>query len=320
MGIDRKSIAEAAQRLRGHIRTTPVIEAGDACFGLRESPVLKLECLQHSGSFKVRGVFNHLLNPSTSARFAEVGVVAASGGNHGAAVAYAAQRLSLRADIFVPEISSPAKIQRIESYGATVHVGGQRYADALERCRVFQEKSGQLGIHAYDEEATLVGQGTVAREWQEQNPAIDTVLVAVGGGGLIGGMAAWYQGGVKVVACEPKRSCAFHEAVKQGSPVDVSIDGIAADSLGARRVGGLMFPIAQKYVADSVVVDDEEIVSAQCALWSEVQVMAEPGGATALAALLSGAYTPESGERVGVLICGGNTSSLSVPTRRATGS
>ncbi|MBL4636306.1 MAG: pyridoxal-phosphate dependent enzyme, partial [Kofleriaceae bacterium] len=175
-----------------------------------------------------------------------------------------------------------------------------------------QEKSGQLGIHAYDEEATLVGQGTVAREWQEQCPEIDTVLVAVGGGGLIGGMAAWYQGDVKVVACEPKRSCAYHEADTQGSPVDVSIDGIAADSLGARRIGSLMFPIAQQFVAESVVVDDEEIVRAQCALWSEVQVMAEPGGATALAALLSGAYTPEPGERVGVLICGGNTSTLSV--------
>lgn len=307
MTIDKVGIASAYLRLHGRVRKTPIIESGLDCFGLESSIELKLESLQHSGSFKVRGVFTHLLDPERAPLFRESGVVAASGGNHGAAVAFAAQKLGIRANIFVPEISSRAKVKRIESYGAQVHVGGSRYADALERSHEFQKSSGGLNVHAYDEEATLVGQGTVALEWQEQSPQLDTVLVAVGGGGLIGGMAAWYQGAVKLIACEPVKSCAYHRALENDAPLDVDVDGIAADSLGAKRIGSLMFPLAKKFVTSSVVVEDDAIVRAQAMLWNEMQVVAEAGGATALAALLSGAYRPKKGERVGVLICGGNT-------------
>ena len=300
--VSRDDVAQAARRIEGHIRRTPVIESGAGTFGLAASLTLKLEELQHSGSFKARGAFNTLLSSDVPAG----GVAAASGGNHGAAVAYAARALGHRADIFVPETSSPAKIERIRSYGATLHVGGARYADAAEACARHRETSGAMDIHAYDAPGTIAGQGTVALEWLEQAPDLDTVLIAVGGGGLISGCALWLSDKVKVVAVEPEGSCALHAALAAGHPVDVSVESVAADSLGAKRCGDLVHRICATRVSESVLVSDDAILEAQARLWNEMQVAAEPGGATALAALVGGAYRPASGERVGVLVCGGN--------------
>ncbi len=306
--VSRAAISAAAGRIAPWIRHTPVIEIGGAAFGLSEPLTVKLELLQHSGSFKARGAFNNLLGASVP----EAGVVAASGGNHGAAVAYAASKLDVPARIFVPEISAPAKIARIRDFGAEAVVGGARYNDALQASEDWVARSGAMPVHAYDATATLEGQGTVALEFSAQAPALDTVLVAVGGGGLIGGMAAWYQGDVKLVAVEPETSRALYDARAAGAPVDVEVAGIAADSLGARSVGALMFPIAQAYVDQAVLVPDQAIRDAQAWLWKELRTAAEPGGAAALAALLCGAYEPAPGERVGILVCGGNVDPSSI--------
>ena len=298
--IGRDEIEAAAERIAGRVRLTPVVE-----LEVEGAPVvLKLESLQHSGSFKARGAFNALLSQPVP----EAGAIAASGGNHGAAVAFAARALGQRAEIFVPTISSPAKLQRIRDYGAEVVVTGADYAEAFAASRERAQASGALAVHAYDQPATLAGQGTVAREFCAQAPGLDTLLVAVGGGGLIGGMAAWCRavGGPKVVAVEPRTARALDAALEAGAPVDVEVSGIAADSLGARRVGELMFPIARQAVAAVALVDDEAIRGAQRHLWRELRVVAEPGGGAALAALLSGAYRPAAGERVGVLVCGAN--------------
>ncbi|MBZ0216301.1 MAG: serine/threonine dehydratase, partial [Fimbriimonadaceae bacterium] len=249
-----------------------------------------------------RGAFNNLLSHEIS----QAGIVAASGGNHGAACAYAAKQLGIAANIFVPEISAPAKIARIEQYGARIHIGGARYADALRASEQFIADHGALGIHAYDHPATLAGQGTLGLEWHKQAPELDTIIIAVGGGGLIGGVAAWYERDVKIIAVEPVTSRALNAALEAGHPVDVEVAGVAADSLGARSVGELMFPIAKDYVAESLLVDDDAIRAAQRALWQELQIIAEPGGAAALAVLMSGGYRPEATERVGVLVCGAN--------------
>ena len=306
--ISRAAIEAADRRIAPWIRRTPTIEIAGAPFALRAPVTLKLELLQHSGSFKARGAFNNLLGAEVPA----AGVVAASGGNHGAAVAYAAQSLGIPARIFVPEISAPAKIARIEGYGADVVVGGARYADALHASEDWLRETGALAIHAYDAPATLQGQGTVAREFAAQAPGLDAVVVAVGGGGLIGGMAAWYRGDVKLIAVEPETSCALRAARAAGRPVDVEVAGIAADSLGARRVGEIMFPIAEAFVDQVVLVSDEAIRAAQTWLWDTLRIAAEPGGAAALAALLSGAYAPAPDERVGVLVCGGNVDPASL--------
>lgn len=301
MSLDREAIARAAHRIAPHIRRTPVI---DIRFGDLDRPVtLKLELLQHSGSFKARGAFNNLAEAPRSAG----GVAAASGGNHGAAVAYAARQLGHKARIFVPEISSPAKVAKIASYGAEIVQQGPSYHEALALCEAHIAATGALSVHAYDAEATLAGQGTLARELEDQAPDLDTVLVAVGGGGLIGGIAAWYQSQVKVVGVEPETSNALHAALAAGKPVEVSPSGVAADSLGAKTAGSLMFPIAQRHVERVVLVSDDDIRAAQRHLWQSLQLVAEPGGATAFAALLSGAYRPEKDERVGVIVCGGNT-------------
>ena len=300
--VTRETIAAAAARIAGRVRRTPVMEIEGAPFGLSAPLTLKLELLQHSGSFKARGAFNNLLGAPPP----EAGVVAASGGNHGAAVAYAAQQLGVPAHIFVPEIAAPAKIARIRDYGAEVVVGGARYADALGASEDWIAASGAMPVHAYDALAKLEGQGTVAREFAAQAPELDTVLVSVGGGGLIGGMAAWYRGDVKLVAVEPETSHALHAALTAGRPVDVEVSGIAADSLGARQVGSLMFPIAQAHVERVALVSDDAIRAAQGWLWSHLRIAAEPGGAAAMAALLSGAYRPAPEERLGVLVCGGN--------------
>lgn len=306
--ITRDAIAGTAALIRPHVRHTPVLRSDRAEFGLRPGPLLfKLEFLQHSGSFKARGAFATLLRRSVPPG----GVVAASGGNHGAAVAYAAQRLGIPATIFVPSITSPAKIERIRGYGATLVVGGDRYADALAASQEHVADTGALPLHAFDAPDTLLGQGTVAQEMEADAPDADTVLVAVGGGGLIGGMAAWYGGGTKLVAVESDGAPTLHAAFAAGKPVDAPAGGIAADSLAPRQVGALMFPIARAFVApDVVLVTDDEIRAAQAALWDALRIVAEPGGAAAFAALLSGRYRPAPGERVAVLLCGANTTAV----------
>jgi threonine dehydratase len=305
--IDRETIEKTYAAIRPHLRVTPVLELSGGDVGLAPFPLtLKLELLQHSGSFKARGAFANLLLREIPA----AGIVAASGGNHGAAVAYAAMRLGVRARIFVPTVSSPAKIQRIRSYGADLVVGGERYADALAASEAWARDSGALPVHAYDQAETLLGQATLGLELSEQAPSLDTVLVAVGGGGLLGGVAAWYAGRATVIGVEPEAAPTLTEALKAGGPVDAPAGGIAADSLAPRRVGALMFPIARALVARVVLVDDDAIRGAQQRLWEAVRVVAEPGGAAAFAALLAGVYVPAPGERVGVVVSGGNTTAV----------
>ncbi len=305
--ISRDAIAATYALIAAHVRRTPVIDVNGADFGIATDKIaLKLELLQHAGSFKARGAFANLLTRQVPA----AGVAAASGGNHGAAVAYAAQKLGIAARIFVPTVASPAKIALLREYGADLVIGGDRYADALAASEEWVHQSGALAVHAYDQRETLMGQGTTALEFESQAPQLDTVLVAVGGGGLIGGVASWYQSQVKVVSVEPNTAPTLFEAHKAGRPVEAPAGGIAADSLAPKRVGELMFPIAQRHVADYVLVTDEAIREAQLRLWKSLRVVAEPGGATAFAALLSGQYRPQPGERVGVLVCGGNTSAV----------
>ncbi len=306
--ITRERIAAAERVVRPYVRHTPFIEIDAADFGLAPCRLLfKLEQLQHSGSFKVRGAFANLLLREVP----EAGVVAASGGNHGAAVAYAARRLGVRATIFVPSITSPAKLERIRDNEAELIVVGERYADALAASEARVAATGAMPIHAFDQEETLIGQGTVGLELEADAPDVDSLLVAVGGGGLIGGIAAWCAGRVKVVGVESDEAPTLHAALAAGKPVDAPAGGIAADSLAPKRVGRLMFPIACAHVAPEVVlVTDEEIRQAQAALWSVLRIVAEPGGAAAFAGLLSGRYKPSAGESVGILICGGNTTAV----------
>lgn len=307
MTVNQHAIAETYDRIKAYVRRTPVVDMDTAELGLTAGALtLKLELLQHAGSFKARGAFANLTGQAVPA----AGVAAASGGNHGAAVAFAAQKLGHQAHIFVPTISSPAKIERIRSYGADLVIEGNRYAEALERCQTFIARTGALSVHAYDTPLTLLGQGTVGLELEDQASGLDTLLVAVGGGGLIGGIAAWYRGRVKVVGVEPEAAPTLHAALKAGSPVDVSVSGLAADSLGASRIGSIAFGIAREHVAGSVLVPDDAIRKAQLVLWDRLKIAAEPGGAAALAALLTGAYTPAPGERVGVLVCGGNSTAV----------
>ena len=295
-------IDAAAGRIASYVRRTPVLELAAGELGLNAILSLKLEFLQHAGSFKARGAFNSLLSQAVPA----AGVAAASGGNHGAAVAFAARRLGAGATIFVPEIASPAKIEAIRAFGADVRVGGARYADALVMCERFIAETGALSVHAYDAPATIAGQGTVAREWNQQCGDLDTVLVAVGGGGLIAGLAAWWGGRVKVIGVEPVGSRALHAALEAGRPVDVEVASIAADSLGARRAGDLVFEIARAAVERVVLVEDTAIAAAQRQLWRDFRMAVEPGGAAAFSAVVSGAYQARAGERVGVLMCGAN--------------
>jgi threonine dehydratase len=306
-GIHPDAIAAAERLIRPHIRRTPVLEVDAADFGLPPATlVLKFEYLQHTGSFKPRGAFNSLLSHKPGA----AGVVAASGGNHGVAVAYAAAKTGVPATIFVPSVASPAKTDRIRKYGANLVIVGERYAESLEAAEAWAAQSGALSIHAYDQPETLLGQGTLGLEFGQQDPHIDTLLVAVGGGGLIGGVAAWYRGRVKVIGVEPEKAPTLTAALQAGRPVDAEAGGIAADSLAPKRVGELMFPIAQKYVSRVLLVSDPEIQTAQKVLWDVLRVAAEPGGAAALSAILARKYTPERGERVGVVVCGGNTTAV----------
>jgi threonine dehydratase len=305
--ITPERIARTERLIRPHIRRTPVLRVDLADFGLGARPVdLKLECFQHTGSFKARGAFTNLLTRPVPA----AGVVAASGGNHGAAIAYAAMNLGVPATIFVPSVTSPAKTERIRGYAADLIIGGDRYADALAASQIFAEERGALAVHAFDQPETLLGQGTLGREIEADLPDLDTLLVAAGGGGLIGGIAAWLCGRVRIIAVEPEGCPTLSRAFEAGHPVDAQAEGIAADSLGPKRVGELMFPIAQAFIERSVLVSDDAIRAAQQALWDKVRVVTEPGGAAAFAALLSGRFAPAADERVAVLLCGANTSAV----------
>ena len=302
--ISPAQIRDAYALIAPHIRRTPVIEVEGGDFGLKVGPMsLKLESLQHAGSFKVRGAFNNLL----TRKVPRVGVVAASGGNHGAAVAFVAMKLGVPAKIFIPSVASPAKIQQIKEYGAELVIAGERYADALAASEAWIAQTGAMPVHAFDQTETMVGQGTVGLEFEEQVSGLDTLLVSVGGGGLIAGIASWYQGKVKIIGVEPEEAPTLTRALEAGCPVDAAAGGIAADSLAPRRVGELVFPILQRYVARTILVTDEAIREAQRALWKVLRVVAEPGGAAAFAALTSGRYVARSDERIGVVICGGNT-------------
>ena len=320
--VTRQAIAATYELIRSHVRRTPVIEVDATDFGLSGRPIVfKLELLQHTGSFKPRGALASLLSRPVPA----AGVVAASGGNHGLAVAFAARKLGVPARIFVPNVSAATKRDRIRELGADLVISGERYADALAASREFAAASGAMEIHAFDQVETLLGQGTVGLEIEEQwgqrapgtrgesavpGEGLDTLLVAVGGGGLIGGMAAWFAGRVRLVAVEPRTAPTLYRAREAGQPVDAEAGGIAAESLAPRQVGQFMFPLAQQYVEQAVLVEDDAIREAQQALWRVMRVASEPGGAAAFAALLSGVYRPAAGERVGVVLCGSNTDAV----------
>ena len=307
MSFTHEEIRSAHGLIGPCIRRTPTLQVDAADFGLEPFELhFKLEYLQHAGSFKTRGAFANLLIRSLP----PAGVVAASGGNHGAAVAYAAHKLGVRARIFVPTISSPAKISRIRSYGAELSVGGDRYNDALALSRVWARESGALEIHAFDQVETLLGQATLGMELSDQVEELDTVLSSVGGGGLIGGVASWFQSRVRVIGVEPSAAPTLTRAIEAGCPVDAPAGGYAADSLAPARVGELMFAIAREHIERALLVEDEDIRAAQAALWDVCRIVAEPGGAAAFAALLSRRYRPAAGERVAVIVSGANTTAV----------
>ncbi len=296
----KSTIAAAATRIAGHVRVTPVMMAAD--LGLDRPVDLKFEQMQHTGSFKTRGAFNTLLSSDVPA----AGVVAASGGNHGAAVAFAARRLGHAATIFVPEMAGPAKIALIRDTGADCRIVPGAYANALDAALAHEAETGAMQVHAYDAESTVAGQGTVLSEWEAQGLQANTVLIAVGGGGLLAGAMGWLGGARRVVAVEPETSCALHAALAAGGPVDVEVSGIAANALGAKRIGTICHGLAVETGALSVLVTDDAIAGAQRHLWRQLRQLVEPAGAAALAALTSGAYVPAPGERVAVLVCGAN--------------
>jgi threonine dehydratase len=295
-------IDAAAARIAGHVRETPVIETEPGAFGLGHPVTFKLEYLQVTGTFKPRGMFNRIL----SAAVGPAGIAVASGGNAAIAACHAARSLGHVGSAFVPTISSPAKIDRLKALGADLHVVGDVYAETLAARDAHIAATGAVEVHAYDQPEVVAGQGTLARELESQVD-LDTLLVAVGGGGLIGGIAAWYEGRVKVVAVETEGCAALNAALAAGKPVEVPVSGVAADSLGAPRAGDVMFPIAQSYVAEAVLVTDDAVIAARNRLWEELRAPVEHGAATALAALTAGAYVPEKDECVGIVLCGANT-------------
>jgi threonine dehydratase len=302
--VDRQSVASVAPRLSPYLRRTPLLEADASDFGLPAGPLaFKLELLQHAGSFKTRGAFANLLLREVP----PAGVAAASGGNHGAAVAYAARTLGVPARIFVPRVSSPAKMEGIRGYGAELVVTGEVYADALAACEEWVRGSGAMSVHAFDQIETLLGQGTLGHEVEAQAPDLETLLVAVGGGGLIAGVAAATGGRLRIVGVEPEGAPTLTRALEAGRPVDAPTGSVAVDSLAPARVGELVFPIVRRHVERVVLVSDDEIRHAQKALWKFLRIVAEPGGAAAFAAVLSGRYRFRPGERVGVVVSGGNT-------------
>lgn len=296
--VTQEQITDAAQRIQGYVLSSPV--ANSDAFGRLLS--LKFENMQPTGSFKVRGAFNTLIASDVP----PAGIVAASGGNHGAAVAYAASRLGHKATIFVPELAGPSKIALIRETGADLRVVSGVYADALNQALHFESDTGAIQVHAYDAQLTVAGQGTMLKEWDEQGLEADTVIIAVGGGGLIGGAMAWNDGRRKIVAVEPEKAPTLNAALSQGPDTEVDVGGIAANALGARKIGRICFDLAKSSGATSVLVTDEAIADAQTLLWQRMRQWVEPAGAAALAAITSGAYLPEKDERVAVLVCGAN--------------
>ena len=309
--ISRDDIEAAAQRIAPHVRRTPLWVLRSDELGLPGPGFevwLKLEQLQRSGSFKARGMFNRLLaNPIPAA-----GVIAASGGNAGIATATAAQALGVPAEIFVPAVISPAKRDRLEQLGARVVVTGAVYAEAFAACQQRQRESGALMTHAYDQAEVLAGAGTLAREIESQAGVPDALLVSVGGGGLAGGIAAWFAGRTRMVALEPERAPTLHAALAAGSPVDVEVSGIAADALGARRIGALAWEVAQRHPMSSLVLRDDDIVDAQRWLWQALKLAVEPAAALPLAALRSGAWQAQAGQRICLVLCGANVDPASL--------
>lgn len=306
--VERADIVAALDRVGDHVRRTPVVETAPGAFGIDTPLTLKLELLQHTGSFKPRGAFNKMLASDVP----EVGVVAASGGNFGLAVAYAARSLGHRAEIFVPDTSPAAKIDRIREMGADVRVVPGYYQEASVVAHARQAKTGALAMHPFDQPEVVAGGGTLGLELSEQVPDADTILVAVGGGGLIAGIASWFRGDVRVVGVEPEGCPTLHAALDAGEPVDVEVGGIAADSLGPSRVGRIAFAAACAWVDRVVLVSDEAIRQGQRRLWRDVHLVAEPGGAASLAAMIVDAYRPSPGERVVVVVCGANTDPATV--------
>jgi threonine dehydratase len=300
MTVSLDDVKQAAERIAGRVRRTPVIEVAP---GL----TFKLELLQHTGSFKPRGAFNRLLSAKDSGELTGQGIVAASGGNHGLAAAYAARELGVPARIFVPETTPAAKLGKLRTLDADIVQVGSEYAEAYQAALAAQDESGALLVHAYDQPEVVAGQGTVGLELLEQAGMFDTVLVAVGGGGLIAGIATALGDNAQVVSVEPELAPTLQRALEAGEPTDGAVGGVAADSLGARRIGSLAFEAAQRYGVRPVLVDDEAIVAARNELWKQYHLATEHGGATAYAALLSGAYRPAAGERVAVVVCGANT-------------
>lgn len=303
----RPRIIATEQAIRPRVRRTPLVQLSGAELGLDAATVtLKLELLQHAGAFKTRGAFSNLLQRPVP----PAGVVAASGGNHGVAVAYAASQLGIPAKIFLPRISSPAKVERIRGYGADLVIGGESYSEALAASEEWTRRSEAMPIHAFDQEETILGQGTLGLELEAQAPDLETVLVAVGGGGLLSGIASWYGRRVRLVAVEPEGAPTLRRALDAGRPVDAPVGSVAADSLAPRRIGERNFPILKETVAEVVLVTDEEIRASQRRLWELLRVVAEPGGAAAFAALLAGKVRTRPGERVGVVLSGGNTTAV----------
>jgi threonine dehydratase len=298
--ITRTDVEAAAARIAGRIRRTPVVETATG--------PLKLEYLQHTGSFKARGALNRILAAQQAGELDPgAGVVTASGGNAGLAVAYAASQVGVPARVYVPTNAPAVKVARLRALGARVEQVGREYAEAHEAALKGAADSGAVYCHAYDQPEIAAGQGTLALELLEQVPDVDTVLVAVGGGGLMAGIAAAVEGQARVVAVEPVTVPTLHEALRSGGPVDVAVSGIAADSLGARRVGEIGYAVAVRTGVRSVLVSDEEIVAARRALWAYHRIVVEHGAAAAYAALTSGVYAPATGERVAVILCGANT-------------
>jgi threonine dehydratase len=310
--LSAANIEAAAVRIAPYVRRTPMMWVDGADFelpGLKLAGLklaFKLEFAQHSGSFKARGAFCQMLTRKAP----EAGIVAASGGNHGVAVAFAANRLRIAATIFVPSVASSTKVAQIRALGATLRIVGDRYADALAASLDHAHSSGAMQIHAYDQIETMLGQATLGREIEQEAPDLDALLVSVGGGGLIGGIAAWYRGRVSVIGVEPELAPTLTDALKAGRPVDAPAGGIAADSLAPRQVGQLMFPVAQRFITGTVLVSDDAIRTAQRTLWNTLRVVVEPGGAAAFAALQSGRWKANAGQRVGVLLCGANTTAV----------
>ncbi|GCF09423.1 threonine/serine dehydratase [Dictyobacter arantiisoli] len=303
--ISSRDIENAAQRIEPYVRKTPVIMLEQGIWQCPAQLALKLEFLQHAGSFKARGAFNRLLSQAVP----EAGVVAASGGNHGIAVAYAARQLGYRAEIFVPEISARVKVERLRAYGASVHIQGATYADAFLASEVHAQQTGALIVHAYDQAEVIAGQGTVGYELQRQLPDLDTILVAVGGGGLIAGIASSFQNArrmPRIIGVESEGTASMFSALQVGHPVDVRVSGVVADALGARRVGEIAFSIAKQFVERVVLVSDEAILRGQQSLWNDLRLVVEPSAAACVAALQTGVYQPQPDERVGIILCGGN--------------